>query len=389
MNHPKDITVLGSTGSIGRQTLEVIDAYPERFRLLALTCDRSADGIITQARKHRPQVVSVMQADAATTVQQALQGTGIKVLSGLEGAQECATLPEADIVMAAAVGIAGLQPVWAAIQAGKTVALANKEPLVVAGHLIMAEVKRTGATILPVDSEHSAVFQSLLGQDRNAVVKVTLTASGGAFRDLPLEDLAEVTPTQALAHPTWVMGPKVTIDSATLMNKGLELIEARWLFELQPEQLEVVLHRESIIHSLVQFADGSVLAHLAQPDMRIPIQYALSHPQRLPRPEPAPDLAALGALHFAPFDEKRWPCVALARAAMATGGTAPAAMNAADEVAVAWFLQGKIRFTAIPAIIEQALSWHQPQAGGTIEELLQVDQAVRQQLEKDASLWIR
>ena len=233
-----------------------------------------------------------------------------------------------------------------------------------------------------MDSEHSAIFQSLLGQARESVARVVLTASGGAFRDLAPEELERVTPAQALAHPTWKMGPKVTVDSATLMNKGLELIEARWLFGLSPETLGVVLHRESIVHSLVEFADGAVIAHLARPDMRLPIQYALSYPERLSRPEPAPDLASLGALHFEPFDADQWPCVGLAREAMRVGGTAPAALNAADEVAVAWFLAGKIPFAAIPRIVARALEAHEVRAGDSVEALLAAGTEVRESLER-------
>jgi 1-deoxy-D-xylulose-5-phosphate reductoisomerase len=285
------------------------------------------------------------------------------------------------MVMAAAAGIAGLRPVWEAVRAGKTVALANKEPIVVAGHLITREAARSGAQLLPVDSEHSAVFQLLLGQDRRGVRRVILTASGGAFRDMPEEQLDGVTPEQALAHPTWKMGPKVTVDSATLMNKGLEIIEARWLFGLSPEQVSVVLHPESIVHSLVEFVDGSTLAQLARPDMRVPIQFALSYPERWPRPEPPVDLAAVGALHFAPLSERRWPCVRLAKEALAAGGSAPAALNAADEVAVSWFLSGRIRFTEIAQIIERALNSYAGRPGGSVEELLEVDAQVRRSLE--------
>ncbi len=383
----KRIAVLGSTGSIGRQTLEVVEQFPDRFEIVALACHSSTDEIIAQAKKHRPRLIAISNSQAASQVGDILKGSNTKVLTGLEGLTQTAILPEADIIMAAAVGIAGLQPVWEAARAGKTIALANKEPLVVAGHLITEQARRSGAVLLPVDSEHSAIFQSLLGQQRDSIARVILTASGGAFRDLPLEKLSGVTPQQALAHPTWKMGPKVTVDSATLMNKGLELIEAKWLFDLSPEKLEVVLHRESIVHSLVEFVDGAVLAHLAQPDMRLPIQYALSYPERLPRTDPPPDLAKLGALHFAPFDDLRWPCVSLAKEALNLGGTAPTALNAADEVAVQWFLQGKIPFIVIPRIIEHALQKHEITAGRSIDELLTADRQVRESLEQEKSTW--
>jgi len=368
--------------------LDVIQAFPDRFRVVALACHSSADAIVEQARRHSPEVVALAEPDAAERARRALRDTATEVVSGIEGVVRCALHPAADLVLAAASGIAGLGPVWEAVRAGKRVALANKEPLVVAGHLIMAEAERSGAEIIPVDSEHSAIFQSLLGHDRRAVARVVLTASGGAFRDVPLEELARVTPRQALAHPTWKMGPKVTVDSATLFNKGLELIEARWLFGFAPEQLDVVLHRESIVHSLVEFVDGSVLAHLANPDMRLPIQFALSYPERLPRPEAPPDLAELGALHFAPLCTARWPCVRLAREALAAGGTAPAVLNAADEVAVSWFLDGRVRFTDIPEIIESALGAHEVEAGESIEALLAADRQARAELERDQGRWM-
>jgi 1-deoxy-D-xylulose-5-phosphate reductoisomerase len=380
MPEARRIAVLGSTGSIGLQTLEVIDAFPDRFRVAALACQRSADAIISQARKYRPSVVAISDPDAAGRVSRELARSGTRVIAGADALVECATLTEADVIVAAATGIAGLRPVWEAVRAGKTVALANKEPIVVAGHLIVPEAARSGAQLLPVDSEHSAIFQLLLGQDRSGIARVVLTASGGAFRDLPEEHLAGVTPEQALAHPTWKMGPKVTVDSATLMNKGLEIIEARWLFGLAPEQLSVMLHPESIVHSLVEFIDGSVLAQLARPDMRLPIQFALSYPERWLRPEPPVDLTALGALHFSALSEQRWPCVRLAREALAAGGTAPAALNAADEVAVSWFLGGRIRFTEIAGIVERALDAHRVQPGGSVEELLAVDAEVRRSL---------
>jgi len=385
MLEARRIAVLGSTGSIGLQTLEVIEAFPERLRVVALACDRSADAIVAQARRHRPLLVAVADSEAAARAAQDLEGTGTRVVAGPEGLEQCATLPEADIVVAAATGIAGLAPVWRAVQAGKTVALANKEPIVVAGHLITREAVRSGSQLIPVDSEHSAIFQSLLGQDRSGVRRVVLTASGGAFRDLPASELDTVTPEQALAHPTWRMGPKVTVDSATLMNKGLEIIEARWLFGLAPEQVDVVLHPESIVHSLVEFVDGSVLAQLAQPDMRLPIQFALTYPERWPRPEPPVDLASVGGLRFAPLSVERWPCVRLAREALSAGGTATAALNAADEIAVSWFLAGRIKFTRIAEIVERALNAHAVQPGESIEELMEVDRVVRRELE--SSTW--
>jgi 1-deoxy-D-xylulose-5-phosphate reductoisomerase len=375
------IALLGATGSIGRQTLEVVEGLPGLFQVVALSCERSVETIVSQAKRHRPQLVAVSDPAAAEAAAGALAGTGVRVESGGEAIIECARQPEADIVVAAIAGVAGLRPVWEAVRAGKRVALANKEPLVVAGHLITAEAERSGARLIPVDSEHSAVFQSLLGQDREAVLRVILTASGGAFRDVPEAELDGVTPAQALAHPTWKMGRKVTVDSATLMNKGLELIEARWLFGLGQHQLDIVLHRESIVHSLVAFVDGAVIAHMAQPDMRIPIQYALTYPRRLARAEPPPDLSSLRGLHFEPFDERRWPCVRLAREAMAQGGAAPAVLAAADEVAVDWFLAGRIPFTGIARLIEEALAARRPGPGDSLEALLEADRETRSYLE--------
>jgi 1-deoxy-D-xylulose-5-phosphate reductoisomerase len=387
MSAPKRIALLGSTGSIGRQALEVVDAFPNQLRIASLSCLRSAEEIVAQARAFRPALVGVADPAAAREVAAALAGSGVEVAAGPEAVVQCALVPGADLVLAAATGIAGLPAVWAAVGAGRDVALANKEPLVVAGHLITAEAARTGAALLPVDSEHSAIFQCLLGQDRDAVRQVVLTASGGAFRSLSAEELEHVTPAQALAHPTWRMGPKVTVDSATLMNKGLELIEARWLFGLRPEQLDVVLHPESIVHSLVQFGDGSVLAQLARPDMRLPIQFALSYPERWPRPEAPLDLAGLGTLHFEPLCEGRWPTIALARRVLNSDGTSAAVMNAADEVAVEWFLSGRIGFPQIPRIVAEMLERHEPAAGSTVEELLAADGDVRRRLEEERGKW--
>jgi 1-deoxy-D-xylulose-5-phosphate reductoisomerase len=402
MGRPKGVALIGSTGSIGQQTLEVIEAFPERFRVVALAAGRSIEAIARQAVRHRPRLVALADEAAASRAAELLGGrreacpaarpgdpAPTEVAAGMEGVIRCALLPEADTVVAAASGVAGLRPVWEAVRAGKTVALANKEPLVVAGRLILEEAARSGAQLLPVDSEHSAIFQCLLGQDRKAVRRVTLTASGGAFRDMAEADLESVTPAQALAHPTWRMGPKVTVDSATLMNKGLEVIEARWLFGLAPEQVSVVMHPESIVHGLVEFADGSVLAQLAQPDMRLPIQFALSYPERLPRAAQSVDLAGPGALRFAPVPEGRYPCLRLARQALAAGGTAPAALNAADEVAVAWFLEGRIRFTQIAQVIESALAEHEAGPGGSLEELLAADRQVRDRLQERSARWTR
>ena len=387
MHAVKRLALLGSTGSIGRQTLDVVDAFPERFRVVALACRASAAEVVAQAQRYHPSLVGVVESEAAREVTAALAGSGIRVAAGPEAVVECALIAEADIVMAAATGVVGLPAVWEAVRGGRTVALANKEPLVVAGHLITAEAARTGATLLPVDSEHSAIFQALLGQDRQGVRRVVLTASGGAFRELSADQLEHVTPEQALAHPTWRMGPKVTVDSATLMNKGLELIEAQWLFCLAPEQLDVVLHRESIVHSLVDFVDGAVLAQLGRPDMRLPIQFALSYPERLPRPEPPLDLAALGTLHFEPLSAERWPALGLARRVLTERGTSGAVLNASDEVAVSWFLSGRIRFTQIARIVEEMLTRTPVESGESVEALLAVDREVRKKLDMEQMRW--
>ena len=286
-------------------------------------------------------------------------------------------MPQAEVVVGAISGIAGLAPVLAAIRAGKRVALANKEPLVAAGGIVMAEARRCGAEIIPVDSEHSALFQCLLGHGREDVRRLILTASGGALRDLSLGELKAVTPEQALAHPTWQMGPKVTVDSATLMNKGLEVIEAHWLFGVPVEHIEVVRHDQSIVHSLVEFADGSTIAQLSHPDMRVPIQYALSYPERIPTRWGALELADVGELTFGAVDMERYPCLRLAYAAARRGATAPTALNAADEVAVEAFLAGKIGFTDIPRIIEGALGRHTPSPADTLERIAAADSEAR------------
>ncbi len=386
MNRPKGIAILGSTGSIGLQTLDVISGLPGRFRVAALACRRSAEKIAEQAARYHPEMVAVADPAAAEEARRLLAGEPVEVLSGAEAVSACA-VEDVDLVVGAASGIAGLPPVWAAVGAGKTVALANKEPLVVAGELIIPRAGESGARLLPVDSEHSAIFQLLLGQDRRAVRRVILTASGGAFRGLPPEELAHVTPEQALSHPTWSMGPKVTVDSATLFNKGLEVIEARWLFDLAPEQIAVLMHPESIVHSLVEFRDGSILAQLAPPDMRLPIQFALTYPERLPGRIAPLDLAGLGALHFSEPPRSRYPCLRLAREALEAGGTAPAALNAADEVAVGWFLQGRIAFTRIPEIISEVMAEHEVRPADSLETLLEVDRGVRERLEEDAGKW--
>lgn len=372
----KTISILGSTGSIGRQSLEVIAALG--FSVGALTAYKSVDLLERQARQFKPRLVAVIDPDAAADLKVRLADTGIKVLSGQEGVVEAATLPEANTVITAVVGVAGLVPTLAAIDAGKRIALANKETLVCAGELVMQRAKEKGAEIIPVDSEHSALFQSLEGNSRGEVKRLILTASGGPFFGKKKEELVGVTRAQALKHPNWSMGAKITIDSATMMNKGLEFIEAMRLYDMPPEKISVVIHRESIIHSLVEYCDGAVLAQLGAPDMRLPIQYALTWPERLPGPADPLDLLTCGPLHFAPPDMEVFPCLALAIQAAKTGGTAPAIMNGANEVAVARFLADEIGFYDIPRLVENALSQVSVVQAPGLEEILAADAAGRQ-----------
>jgi len=376
----KSVCLLGSTGSIGRQTLDIIAAFPDRFRVFALSASSQVELLAAQARRFAAPVVVIMREELAPALREALAGTGTRVLAGMEGLQAIAADAEADIVLAGMVGAAGLLPLLAAARAGKTIALANKEPIVAAGELLLREITEHGATLIPVDSEPSAIFQCLQGQDRGGLVRLLLTASGGALRELTPEQLAQVTPEQALRHPTWAMGPKITVDSATLMNKGLEVIEAYRLFGVPLERIDIVIHSQSIVHSLVEFRDGSLLAQLGVPSMRTPIQYALGYPERLPRNWAPLDLASAGTLTFSAPDFTRFPCLALARQAAQAGGTATACLNAADEAAVAAFLAGRIGFPDIPRLIERALAAHSPIPHPTLDEVLAVDRAVREEV---------
>ena len=371
----KTISILGSTGSIGRQSLEVIAALG--LSVGALTAHSSVDLMEQQARQFKPHLVAMTDPAAAAELKLRLADTDIRVLSGQEGVIEAAALPEADTVVTAVVGVAGLVPTLAAIDAGKRIALANKETLVCAGELVMQRAKEKGAEIIPVDSEHSALFQSLEGNDRREVKRLILTASGGPFFGKTRAELETVTRAQALKHPNWAMGAKITIDSATLMNKGLEFIEAMRLYDVPPEQISVVVHRESIIHSLVEYCDGSVLAQLGMPDMRLPIQYALTWPERVPGPAHTLDLLTCGPLHFAPPDLETFPCLALAIQAARTGGTAPAVMNGANEVAVARFLKDEIGFYDIPRLVETALAGVDVVSAPSLDDILAADAAGR------------
>ena len=376
MNENRTISILGSTGSIGRQSLEVIAALG--FSVGALTAHRSVELLEQQARQFKPRLVVLTDPDAAADLKVRLADTSIRVASGPEGVPEAAALPEADTVVTAVVGVAGLVPTLAAIDAGKRIALANKETLVCAGELVMERAREKGAEIIPVDSEHSALFQSLEGNSRGEVKRLILTASGGPFFGKSHAELEHVTRAQALKHPNWSMGAKITIDSATMMNKGLEFIEAMRLYDMPPEKISIVIHRESIVHSLVEYCDGAVLAQLGAPDMRLPIQYALTWPARCPGPADTLDLLTCGPLHFAPPDLEAFPCLALAMGAARTGGTAPAIMNGANEVAVARFLADEIGFYDIPRLVEDALSQVPTVPAPGLEEILAADAAGRQ-----------
>jgi 1-deoxy-D-xylulose-5-phosphate reductoisomerase len=369
----RKIAVLGSTGSIGRQTLDIARRFPDRITVHALAGGRNIDELNRQVAAVGPSVVAI--ADAADRA--SLRTGEARVLVGVGGMVEMAADPEVDLVVAATGGTAGLRPALAALGAGKRVALANKEALVMAGALLVEAGSRSGGELVPIDSEHSAIWQCLQGEPERAVERLTLTASGGALRHLPMEALQQVTPEQALRHPTWSMGRKITIDSANLLNKGLEVLEAQWLFNVGAERIDVVQHAESIVHSLVTFEDGSTKAQLGIPDMRVPIQYALSHPERWGNDLPRLDLAQAGSLSFAPIDLERYPALQLAREAGRRGETYPAVLVGADEVAVESFLTGKIGFTDIPRLIEDTMDRHQPTQDPGLDGILDADRWAR------------
>ncbi|GJL55422.1 MAG: 1-deoxy-D-xylulose 5-phosphate reductoisomerase [Nitrospirales bacterium] len=374
----KNIVILGSTGSIGASTLDIVSRFPDQFSIVGLTAGHNDQKLEEQIRTFQPQVVALSSHTAADALRARLNGHPVEVLSGEAGLCAVAQQTECDVVISAIVGGAGLTPTIAAIRAGRQVALANKEPMVMAGHLMQDEAQKQGTRIFPIDSEHSAVFQSLEGHRREDVRRIVLTASGGPFWDWPLDKIKNVTIEQALKHPNWDMGAKITIDSATLMNKGLEVIEARWLFDIPPAQINIVIHRESIIHSLVEYRDGSVMAQLGLPDMRTPISYALSYPNRIPLDPPLLDLGTIGQLHFAPPDFKKFPCAQLAYDALAEGGGLPATLNAANEVAVQAFLNKTISFLDIPKIIEDTMLAYTPQALHSVEDALEADRWARE-----------
>ncbi len=381
---PKNIVVLGSTGSIGRSTLDVIRASGGRLRAMGLSANSSSRQLIEQAQQFKPAWIALADEAAAAEISSDQLPAGTQKLAGQDGLRKLVQLAEVDVVVSAIVGSAGLESTWAALEAGKTVALANKETLVVAGPLAMRKATETGATILPIDSEHSAIFQAIRSGRQEEVQRIVLTASGGPFRNHSREELENVTVEQALAHPTWDMGPKITIDSATMMNKALEIIEARWLFDLPPEQIDVVIHPQSIVHSLVEFVDGSVIAQLSPPDMRLPIQYALTYPERQPCPADRLDLTNSLTMEFHPPDEDRFPALALGREVAAAGGTAGAVLNAANEAAVAEFLAQRLSFTEIVPACRSVLDSHNFDPHPTIEQLLALDAWAR----KEITQWI-
>jgi 1-deoxy-D-xylulose-5-phosphate reductoisomerase len=355
----KKISLLGSTGSIGRNALKVIKQNPKKYQVIALSAGRNIDLLLVQIDEFRPKAVSVLEKDLASTLRTRLKGNAeIEVYSGVEGFRRMATLEEVDTVISAMTGAAGLAPTYAAVEAGKDIALANKEAMVMAGSLIMDGVKNKEQTVLPIDSEHSAILQSLRGHPREDVRRIILTASGGPFRDMPLEDMEKVTPEQAQEHPTWNMGRKINVDSATLMNKGLEAIEAKWFFDLKMDQIDIVINPQSIVHSMVEYKDGSIIAQMGVPNMITPISYALSYPHHMENDLSPLQLDEIGTLSFGKPDKNRFKCLDLALQAGKIGGSMPAVLNAANEIAVGAFLEGHIGFLQIPMLIERTMGAH-------------------------------
>ncbi len=381
----RHLTILGSTGSIGVSTLDVVTRHPNRFQIIALTANHSIEKMLEQCRLFRPRYAVMLDKGSGEKLQMAIREAGIatEVMWGVESLEKVASLPEVDTVMAAIVGAAGIRPTFAAARAGKNVLLANKETLVMAGRIFMDVVKQHHATLLPIDSEHNAIFQSLphhFTGDLAAVGvrRILLTASGGPFRQSSLASLEQVTPEQACAHPNWVMGKKISVDSATMMNKGLEVIEAHWLFNAAPEKIQVVIHPQSIIHSMVEYVDGSVLAQLGNPDMRTPIAHALGLPDRIETEVASLDMFKIGRLNFEAPDFKRFPCLGLAYQALAAGGSTPAILNAANEVAVESFLKRRMPFTAIPIMIEQVMQSVSRKDIASLEDVLEADREARE-----------
>jgi 1-deoxy-D-xylulose-5-phosphate reductoisomerase len=376
----KKVVLLGSTGSIGTSTVKVAEDLPERIRLIALAAGNNAGLLLEQTRKHKPVAISIFNPAKAKELQKTV-GAGTQVFSGEEGLIKLATLPEADIVLIAIVGTAGLKPALAAIRAGKDIAVASKEILVMAGEIVMSEARKHGVRVLAVDSEHSAIFQCLEGKPSHSVRKLWLTASGGPFRDKklwPKEKFSEITVACALKHPSWVMGKKITIDSATLFNKALEMIEARWLFDIEMARVAVVVHPQSVVHSMVEFADGSILGQMSTPDMCLPIQYALTYPDRASSERVQTNFAKLGQLTFEEPDTERFPALELARRAGETGGTLPAVLNAANEIAVEAFVNQKISFPQITETVRRTMDAHKTVSHPALDQILEADAWARQ-----------
>ncbi len=373
----KKISLMGATGSIGTQTLDVIREHPEEFKLTAMSVGRNIEEARKMILEFSPQLISVQRKEDAESLMKEMSSS-VKVLYGEEGLVEVACHQDADVLVNAVLGSVGLYPTLQAIEAGKMIAIANKETLVTAGHLVMEAARKKNTPLLPVDSEHSAIFQALQGEQEKNIEKLIITASGGSFRDRTREELVGVTVTEALNHPNWSMGAKITIDSASMMNKGLEVIEAHWLFDIPYDQIEVVQHRESIIHSMIQFHDSSVMAQLGTPDMRVPIQYALTYPDRLIRPGKRLNLVEIGKLHFEEMDFNRFRCLAFAYEAGRIGGSMTTVLNAANEAAVSMFLENKISFLDIEAYIEKAMSTHQVIHRPDLETIHEIDQQTRQ-----------
>jgi len=378
----KTISILGSTGSIGVNALEIVSRHPEEFRVAALAGGKNCRKMEEQVRLFRPDVASVMDPGAARRLSQSLSSLPTRILWGAEGLNAVATHPQSQMVVSALSGSVGLLPTLAAIRAGKSIALANKEALVMAGEIFMKEIQETGVSLLPIDSEHSAIFQSLTGHRKEEVKRIILTASGGPFLNTPSEELKRVTPREALNHPQWRMGKKVTVDSASLMNKGLEVIEAHWLFGLPASRIEVQIHPQSIVHSMVEYIDGSVIAQMALPDMRGPIAYALSYPHRLDLRLPSLNLFKAGPLSFQPVDRKRFSALALAYQALQTGGTMPAVLNAANEVAVGAFLEGRLEFLKVPRLIRKTMKSHQTLRLNSVDDVLQAHSWAQEEAQK-------
>jgi len=371
----KNIVILGSTGSIGTQTLEVVERFPEQFRVLALTAGSNIELLEEQSKKFQPELIVVKNEEDAKKL--ASKGIAQEILFGMDGLKVAATHSQAEMVVVSLVGSVGVLPTLYALEAGKQIALANKETLVAAGEIVMAKAKAKKIKIIPIDSEHSAIFQALQAGQRKELQKIIITASGGPFRQFTLEEMQNVTPQQALKHPNWAMGGKITIDSATLMNKGFEVIEAKWLFHMPLDKIEVVVHPQSIIHSLVEFCDTSVLAQLGLPDMKVPIQYALTYPERMPNQLPSLDLAKIGQITFEEPDLERFPCLKYAYEALKIGGTMPTVLNAANEIAVYSFLRGELNFGSIPKLLEKVMEQHQVITQPVIGDILEVDNWAR------------